>query len=92
MSTDGNGSRQGLSGESIAKAVEVFEVAVKIRRTVHAITSLYYQPPYNSFKSNSMEEAKGLIRTIATAEDPSLVRCFRGHEKAVTSVGFSKEM
>jgi hypothetical protein len=39
-----------------------------------------------------MEEAKGLIRTIATAEDPSLVRCFRGHEKAVTSVGFSKEM
>lgn len=39
-----------------------------------------------------MEEAKGLIRTIATAEDPSLVRCFRGHEKAVASVGFSKEM
>lgn len=39
-----------------------------------------------------MEEAKGMIRTIATAEDPSLVRCFRGHEKAVTSVGFSKEM
>ena len=39
-----------------------------------------------------MEEAKGLIRTIATAEDPSLVRCFRGHEKAVTSVGFSRQM
>ena len=39
-----------------------------------------------------MEEAKGLIRTIATAEDPSLVRCFRGHEKAVTSVSFSREM
>ncbi len=39
-----------------------------------------------------MEEAKGLIRTMATAEDPSLVRCFRGHEKAVTSVCFSREM
>ena len=39
-----------------------------------------------------MEEAKGLIRTVATAEDPSLVRCFRGHEKAVASVGFSREM
>jgi hypothetical protein len=39
-----------------------------------------------------MEEAKGLVRTIATAEDPSLVRCFRGHEKSVACVGFSKEM
>ena len=39
-----------------------------------------------------MDEAKGLIRTIATAEDPSLVRCFRGHEKAVTAVNFSREM
>jgi hypothetical protein len=39
-----------------------------------------------------MEEAKGLIRTIATAEDPSLVRCFRGHEKSVACVAFSKEM
>ena len=27
----------------------------------------------------SMEEAKGITRTVATAEDPSLVRCFRGH-------------
>ena len=39
-----------------------------------------------------MDEAKGVIRTIATAEDPSLVRCFRGHEKTVNAVGFSKDM
>lgn len=39
-----------------------------------------------------MEEAKGLIRTVATAEDPSLVRCFRGHEKSVASVSFSRDM
>lgn len=39
-----------------------------------------------------MEEAQGRIRTVATAEDPSLVRCFRGHEKAVTSLDFSQDM
>lgn len=39
-----------------------------------------------------MDEAKGVIRTIATAEDPSLVRCFRGHEKSVNAVDFSNDM
>ena len=39
-----------------------------------------------------MDQAKGIIRTIATAEDPSLVRCFRGHEKTVNAVDFSNDM
>ena len=39
-----------------------------------------------------MDEARGIIRTIATAEDPSLVRCFRGHEKTVNAVDFSNDM
>lgn len=39
-----------------------------------------------------MDEARGIIRTIATAEDPSLVRCCRGHEKTVNAVDFSNDM
>jgi hypothetical protein len=39
-----------------------------------------------------MEEAKGLIRTVATSQDPSLVRCFRGHEKTINAIDFSSDM
>ena len=39
-----------------------------------------------------MEEAKGNIRLVATAEDPTLQRCFRGHEKTINTVAFSKDM
>ena len=39
-----------------------------------------------------MDEAKGIIRTMATAEDPALIRCFRGHEKTVNAVNFSNDM
>jgi centriolar protein POC1 len=32
------------------------------------------------------------MRTIATAQDPGLVRSFRGHEKSINSVCFDSEM
>lgn len=39
-----------------------------------------------------MDQANGLIRTVATSEDPALARCFRGHEKTVNSLSFCREM